>query len=228
MVPPGAKKGDRYDLELILPPKPRLETSSLKYGFLLKTRMRPMVQLGNTVKKGAISGQGRGSVLVDSLFEPRKDSENEVRGVILGGGVLLDDRSFGLGVRSEENPLRQATSIAKAINERFTTVTRDGRTGVATPKTDKAIELTIPESYRLNIGRYSQVIGNIASGPSESAGAIGSRIERTINLPRRGFETGGTRTRRDPRTSSRLAEFRPGSSLSIGRSTRLSRRARWN
>jgi flagellar basal body P-ring protein FlgI len=73
LVPPGAKKGDRYDLELILPPKPRLETSSLKYGFLLKTRMRPMVQLGNTVKKGAISGQGRGSVLVDSLFEPRKE-----------------------------------------------------------------------------------------------------------------------------------------------------------
>ncbi|MFM7741151.1 MAG: flagellar basal body P-ring protein FlgI, partial [Planctomycetota bacterium] len=162
MVPPGAKKGDRYDLELILPPKPRLETSSLKYGFLFKTRMRPMVQLGNSVKKGSIAGQGRGSVLVDSLFEPRKDSENDVRGVILGGGILLDDRSFGLSVRSEENPLRQATSIARAINERFTTVTSDGRTGVATPKTDKVIELNIPESYRLNIGRYSQVIGNIA------------------------------------------------------------------
>ena len=162
LVPPGAKKGDRFDLELILPPKPRLETSSLKYGFLFKTRMRPMVQLGTSVKKGSVAGQGRGSVLVDSLFEPRKDSENEIRGVILGGGILLDDRSFGLSVRSEENALRQATSIAKAINERFTTVTRDGRTGVATPKTDKVIELTIPEGYRLNIGRYSQVIGNIA------------------------------------------------------------------
>jgi len=184
MVPPGAKKGDRYDLELILPPKPRLETSSLKYGFLLKTRMRPMVQLGNTVKKGAISGQGRGSVLVDSLFEPRKDSENEVRGVILGGGILLDDRSFGLGVRSEENPLRQATSIAKAINERFTTVTRDGRSGVATPKTDKAIELTIPESYRLNIGRYSQVIGNIAfdEQPQDRVNRL-EQLDRELNEP---------------------------------------------
>lgn len=176
LVPPGAKKGDRYDLELILPPKPRLETSSLKYGFLFKTRMRPMVQLGNSVKKGSVAGQGRGSVLIDSLFESRKDSENDVRGVILGGGILLDDRTFGLKVKGEENPIREATSIAKAINERFTTVTRDGRSGVATPKTDKVIELTIPESYRLNIGRYSQVIGNIAYG--EQAQDRVNRLER--------------------------------------------------
>lgn len=162
LVPPGAKKGDRFDLEVILPPKPRLETTSLKYGFLFKTRLRPMVVLGNSLKKGSVAAQGRGSVLVDSLFEPRQDSENDLRGVILGGGVVLDDRTLGLSIRSEENPIRAATSISRAINERFTTITRDGRTGVATPKSDKVIELSVPENYRLNIGRYSQVISQIA------------------------------------------------------------------
>lgn len=184
LVPPGARKGDRFDLELILPPKPRLETSSLKYGFLYKTRLRPMVQLGNSVKKGSVAGQARGSVLVDSLFEPRKDSENEVRGVVLGGGVLMDDRTFGLNIRSEDNPLRKATNISKAINERFTTVTRDGRTGVATPKSDKIIELAIPESYRLNIGRYSQVIGQIAfdEQPHDRVNRL-EQLGRELNEP---------------------------------------------
>lgn len=184
LVPPGAKKGDRFDLEVVLPPKPRLETTSLKYGFLFKTRMRPMVVLGNSVKKGAVSGQGRGSVLVNSLFEPRKDSENELRGVILGGGVVLDDRTLGLSIRTEDNPIRKATSMSRAINDRFTTITRDGRTGVATPKSDKVIELSVPENYRLNIGRYSQVIAQIAF--DEPPQARVNRLEqlgRELNQP---------------------------------------------
>jgi flagellar basal body P-ring protein FlgI len=184
LVPPGAKKGDRFDLEVILPPKPRLETTSLKHGFLFKTRMRPMVVLGNSVKKGSVSAQGRGSVLVNSLFEPRKDSENEVRGVILGGGVVLDDRTLGLSIRTEDNPIRKATSMSRAINDRFTTITRDGRTGVATPKSDKVIELSIPENYRLNIGRYSQVIAQIAyDEPPQLRVNRLEQLDRELNQP---------------------------------------------
>jgi hypothetical protein len=161
-----------------------LETTSLKHGFLFKTRMRPMVVLGNSVKKGSVSAQGRGSVLVNSLFEPRKDSENEVRGVILGGGVVLDDRTLGLSIRTEDNPIRKATSMSRAINDRFTTITRDGRTGVATPKSDKVIELSIPENYRLNIGRYSQVIAQIAyDEPPQLRVNRLEQLDRELNQP---------------------------------------------
>ncbi|MFN9878399.1 MAG: flagellar basal body P-ring protein FlgI, partial [Planctomycetota bacterium] len=184
LVPPGARKGDRFDLEVILPPKPRLETTSLKHGFLFKTRMRPMVVLGSSVKKGSVSAQGRGSVLVNSLFEPRKDADNDLRGVILGGGVVLEDRTLGLKLLTEDNPIRKATSMSRAINDRFTTITRDGRTGVASPKSDKLIELSIPENYRLNVGRYSQVVSQIAF--DETPQARVNRLEqlaRELNQP---------------------------------------------
>jgi flagellar basal body P-ring protein FlgI len=184
LVPPGARKGDRFDLEVILPPKPRLETTSLKHGFLFKTRLRPMVVLGSSVKKGSVSAQGRGSVLVNSLFEPRKDADNDLRGVILGGGVVLEDRTLGLKLLTEDNPIRKATSMSRAINDRFTTITRDGRTGVASPKSDKLIELSIPENYRLNVGRYSQVVSQIAF--DETPQARVNRLEqlaRELNQP---------------------------------------------
>ena len=159
LLPPGLKKGERFDVEVKTLQKS--DTQSLKHGYLIQTRMRPMAQLGRSVKQGHVTGYCKGSVLVDALFESRQDQPNQLRGWILGGGVATEDRPLGLTVKTDHS-VRTTTSIARAINNRFTTVDESGRVGVAKAKTDKVVDLMVADAYRHNIGRYMQVIMNIA------------------------------------------------------------------
>jgi HEAT repeat protein len=158
--PPGAKKGDRADL--LIEPFDNDEVKSLNGGRLLLTSLRPYAVLGNSVKTGNSMGSAEGFVLEDGLFEARQDRSNQVRGLVLGGGVLNDDRVLLLNVKQEKQGLKSVAEISYAINNRFTVVTGDGRVGAAKAKTDRVIELRIPETYRDNIGRFTQIISNIA------------------------------------------------------------------
>ena len=165
LLPPAIKKGDRFDVQVKTLPKS--ETTSLQHGYLIDTRMRPMALLGRGVKQGHVTGYAKGNVLVNSIFESRQDQPNQVNGWIYGGGVATEDRPIGLTVRTDHS-VRTTTSIARAINGRFTTVDKSGRTGVATPKNDKIVELVVPREYRHNIGRYIQVVLSIAFDESDS------------------------------------------------------------
>ena len=160
LLPPGIKKGDRFDVEVRLMPKS--DTRSLQYGQLMKTRMRPMMSTGRTVKLGRVNAVSTGSVLVDSVFESRQDEPNQTRGWIFGGGVATADRTLALKVFTEETKVKVTRSIAYSINNRFTKIQSNSRQGVATPKSDRHIDLEVPDVYRQNIGRYFQVLMNMA------------------------------------------------------------------
>ena len=160
LLPPGIKKGERFDVEVQLMPKS--DTHSLQYGKLMNTRMRPMMNTGRTVKLGKVSAQATGSVMVDSVFESRQDEPNQTRGWIFGGGVALEDRQFALKVFTEETKVKVTRSIAYSINNRFTKLMSNARQGVASAKSDRHISLELPEVYRHNIGRYFQVLVNMA------------------------------------------------------------------
>ena len=158
LLPPGSKKGDRFDVEVQVMPKS--ETRSLQYGQLMKTRMRPMMKTGRTVKLGRVNALSTGSVMVDSVFETRQDEPNQTRGWIFGGGVVFEDRSLALKVYTDETKVKVTRSIAYSINNRFTKMTSNGREGVAVAKSDRHIELELPDVYQHNIGRYFQVLVN--------------------------------------------------------------------
>ncbi|MCH2178470.1 MAG: flagellar basal body P-ring protein FlgI [Mariniblastus sp.] len=160
LLPPGIKKGERFDVEVQLMPKS--DTSSLMYGKLMKTRMRPMMNTGRSVKLGTVNAVVNGSVMVDSVFETRQDGANHTRGWIFGGGVALEDRKMALKVFTDQTKVKLTRSIAYSINNRFTTVTSSGRQGVATAKSDRHIALELPDVYKHNIGRYFQVLVNMA------------------------------------------------------------------
>ena len=159
-LPAGIRKGDLFDIEVIC--TPNSDATSLTGGTVLKTRMRPLASFGNTLKEGHTIGLGRGSVLVDSVFESRQDQPNDLHGVILGGGVALEDRPLGLTVRTQSNGASTTMVMSRAINARFTYMTDSGREGVANPKTDRVIELQLPKIYSTNVSRYSRVIANMA------------------------------------------------------------------
>jgi len=166
MMPPGAKKGDPLDLEVILPPN--TETGSLENGILSPVRMKPMAYLGRRVREGKTLAIGMGDVVVDSVFESRQDQANQIRGWIPGGGRVMEDREMSLTLRSEQLGPSLVRDVTNAINLRFTTYGPDGRIGVAEAKTDRVINLAIPENYRFNVGRYIEVVQSIAWGESST------------------------------------------------------------
>lgn len=157
-IPPGARKGDRFDVEIRT--MPRSETKSLRGGFLMDTRLRQMEAMGGQVLQGHVVANVKGSILVDSIFE-KGDPTNEVKGRVLGTAVTKHDRPLGLTVTSDNHSVRTTTAIARAVNNRFFVISNGGRVGAATPKNDKHIELAVPRRYKHNLARYLEVVRSI-------------------------------------------------------------------
>ena len=181
-LPPGIRKGDRIDLEI--QGLRDTEATSLENGFAIHTRLNETAKLGNTVKEGHLKAVGIGRVLTDATFETNKGEGSKLRGVILGGGRANVDRDLTLMMRKGSNSIRTATQISAALNKRFTISTSGGLKNVAEAKTDKVVVLKIPDQYRHSVGRYAQVVSNMAFG--EDAQALVNRLdvlERQMNDP---------------------------------------------
>ncbi len=178
LIPAAANKGDRIDIEVITPPKS--DTTSLKYGQLLQTDLRPMAFLSRSVKLGNTMGKARGHVLVDGLFEGSNEDGHLLRGRILGGGIVAEDRPLTLVVRTDDTSVKVSRSIAHSINQRFSSYSSNGRENTANPVTDRVIELNIPNEYQHNLGRFIQAL--MAMSFDES---VDDRIERIDSLDRR-------------------------------------------
>lgn len=158
-IPAGARKGDRFDLYVKCMPKSK--TTSLEGGYLLQARLKPMMTTSRTVEMGHNFAIGQGRVLVNRLFDSRDESFNLVNGIIPGGGVVVKDRETGLRLIDTARSVHNTTSMARAVNARFTARVDDSPEGVANPTNDRALQILIPEEYRNNIGRYFHVILNI-------------------------------------------------------------------
>ena len=162
---PGMQKGDHFDVEVRIPN--RSDTTSLRDGWVLPARLTEHAVLGQQVREGHVRAIAEGDVLVD----PSADGEDALatRGRILGGAVALQDMPMGLIISHTNKSVRLSKDIAGAINTRFHTY-RDGRkTGVAKPKTDEFIELTLHPRYKENISRFMRVARNIAIRENSSA-----------------------------------------------------------
>jgi flagellar basal body P-ring protein FlgI len=159
-LPPGAQKGDRFDVEVLNPS--RSETASLRGGWLMLSRLRQMEVLDNSIQTGHVVGLTQGPVLVDAVFETGDKAALESRGMVLGGGTVRQPRSLGLVIRGEEHSIMTTTFIGTALNGRFHTFDAGIKVGVATPKDNKFIELAVHPRYKNNISRYIRVVRNVA------------------------------------------------------------------
>ncbi len=97
-LPPGAQKGDRFDVEVQMFPNCG---SSLRGGFVMQSMMRPIAFLGNRELEGRVFASAKGRILVDAIIKSGDDSALEKSGVILGGGLVLEDRPIGLALKDE-------------------------------------------------------------------------------------------------------------------------------
>ena len=64
-LPPGVRKGDRFDVAVEVPPD--CDTSSLNGGWLMETRLAEMVVLGSRIRDGHVMGIVEGPLLVDPV-----------------------------------------------------------------------------------------------------------------------------------------------------------------
>ena len=179
---PGIQKGDRFDVEVRVPG--RSETTSLRGGFLLETRLSDMAVIEGRLLDGKVRGVAQGAVLVDPSATEKSDRVLLGRGRVLGGGVAHQPRSLGLLLKNgEETDMTQeqirgaaiqSARVANAINRRFHTFKKGIKVGVATAKTGKFIDLVIHPRYKENIDRYMHVVRAIAL--DDSASELSQRI----------------------------------------------------
>ena len=175
LLAPGTREGDTFDLEVSV--MKNSDAKTIEDGMIIQTRMQDVKKLDGRVRLGHVEAIGRGRILVDALFETRKDKSNHLHGVVLGGGTALKDRPIGLVIRTSDYGPKTTTYIARAINQRFSVASESGTQGVAEPKDDRVVDLYVPENYRKNVGRYLSVIRNITYPEP-----IEKRIERIEKL----------------------------------------------
>lgn len=166
-VPAAARKGMRFDIEVITPQ--RSETTSLRGGWLMKTRMKPMEKLGGVIRTGHETALGEGEVLVDAVFKESEDKVLLKKGRVLGGGVCLIDRNLGMVIKNGYHSIAVSSLVGASINNRFFRDDHGAKVGVATPKRDNFIEIAVHHHYTRNLGRYMDVIRSIVlrENPSE-------------------------------------------------------------
>jgi flagellar basal body P-ring protein FlgI len=169
-LPPGVQKGDKFDLEVQVPT--HSETTSLRGGWLMETRLTDLAVLGGQVHEGHPWARGEGAILVDPAARGDQDRAQLVRGLVLGGGTALKSRDTGLFIAPEDKSVRLAAQIGQAINHRFHTYARGIKKGVANPRTDERIDLKIHPRYKDNIGRYIRVVRAIPLQESASQQAL--------------------------------------------------------
>jgi flagellar basal body P-ring protein FlgI len=175
---PGIQKGDRFDLEVRIPS--RSDTTSLRGGYLLETRMKQMAVLGNRIREGHVWGLARGPVMVDPSADDQHDQVLLGRGLILGGGVALKSRQLGLVLKPDYQNVWNSSRVANALNKRFHTFRRGLKVGVARAKTDEFIELCVHPRYKDNIARYVRLVRSVALRES-----VTGRMQRIAELQRR-------------------------------------------
>ncbi|MEX0867692.1 MAG: flagellar basal body P-ring protein FlgI [Pirellulales bacterium] len=159
-LPPGCQKGDRFDVDVWVPPTS--ETASLRGGRLLETRLRELTQQRGRIHEGHLMGKAGGPILVDPMAESDDSATLLRRGRILGGGICLKARPLGLALTPGSKSVPASSQIGKVINQRFSTYIKGRKVGVATPKTDGYVELIVHPRYKDNVGRYLQVLRAIA------------------------------------------------------------------
>ena len=157
---PGIQKGDHFDVEVQVPS--RSETTSLRNGWLMPTRLTELAVLDQRIRKGHLLAMAEGPVLVDPASDGDERRARVVRGRVLGRGTVLESRPLGLTIHSEHLSARVSQRIGAAVNQRFHKYIKGVKRGVASPKTDQYVRVVAHPRYKDNVARFMRVVRNIA------------------------------------------------------------------
>jgi flagellar basal body P-ring protein FlgI len=147
MVPAGAPKNTIFDVDVYIPWAS--QTTSLQGGRLMPTELQ-MVTMNIAGKTTAMAA---GAVFINPFTQsgPGGTSGTDPRrGVILGGGVSLNDRQINLALLEPDS--RIAQQVQKRINSRFQNASEPA---VADAVNRGIVSITTPQRFR---DRYQHFI----------------------------------------------------------------------
>ena len=223
---PGVQKGDRFDVEVRIPS--RSETTSLRDGWLMESRLREMAAIANSVHQGHVLALAKGPILIDPAAELNGDKTGPGRGRILGGGVALKSRPLRLVLKPDHRSVRNSAMIGTALNRRFSTFQQGIKHGVATPKTDEYVELILHPRYKDNISRTCRFYARLRSrNAGRAVGAtqvVGTPVARSDNRGYGSSEAGSNRETRSRYSGKGDSFERSASAVLCRRGAGLSRR----
>ncbi len=176
IVPPGARKGDRLDAKIKLPPGS--EASSIQNGYVEDAEMYQYMT-ADIIRRGYVLGVANGFVTLDPNLIENNSPIAYKEGKIIGGAVVARSRPIWLEIKEDERSAGVAQRIEDVINKRFS-YTKPGYAGkkkVAEAKAGAArINLEVPEEYRDNVIRYVNVV--LAISFYETADELNERVDR--------------------------------------------------
>jgi hypothetical protein len=160
MIPPGAKKGDKLDLEITLPPGSR--TTSLRGGYLRRCmlfnydytgRLNPAAE-SNTALRGHPVVRAEGPLLLHG-----SDPASETKARIWSGGICQLERQFHILLDSKHQFARVASNVASRVNASFQgTLSMTPGNELALARNNTVVVLNVAPQYKLNLPRYLRVI----------------------------------------------------------------------
>ncbi len=140
----------------------------------METRLKEMAVGGGSIREGSPLALASGPILVDPSSD---DGDNRValcRARVLGGGVALRTRPMGLVLKPDDRNVMVSSQVGTAVNRRFHSFEAGVQQGVARPKDNEFIELSVHPRYKDNVDRYIQVVRAIAL--RESAAQQAARL----------------------------------------------------
>ena len=90
LLRPGIQEGDRFDVEVLAPDSS--ESTSLRGGWVLPTRLSELAVVGQSVRKGHDYATAEGAILIDPSADSEEQTALTIKGRILGGGIALKSR----------------------------------------------------------------------------------------------------------------------------------------
>jgi len=172
-VDPCTTKSDHLDV--LVECSDECNATDLRGGYLMPTMLREYMFLEgkNRSSHDKTSASGEFVTIPASLGDEEKT--NPLRGVIIGGGKLIETPKLGIRVGKDWRHVMVVGSIAAAINRRFFFQDGTRQQKVAEGKNDWHIELQTVPKYRLDPMHYMSTVMSI--GFRESDEQIAERIE---------------------------------------------------
>ena len=208
-IPPGARKGDPVDIDVVLPRGS--STTSLKNGVLFECDLvtteesanvrDQMIRggadvaatpvTGNTLLVGKalvraegplVAGSSDNRATLKASFVQDVDSPEPVTytmGKVWGGGRVLEDRPYWLVLNEKDRSSRLAMEVAARLNAIFQPA-GDARSKVANAVTKDVITVNVPSTYRLNHMRFLLVSRQIPLTPAGPDSLYRKKLEQEL------------------------------------------------
>ncbi len=170
---PGDLKGEVLDIEV--ESSSQCFATDLRDGFVLPARLKDLVLLDNRVRKSRDFATGTGEIVVLPTSFTKRNELEPLKGIIVGGGRLLEDRKLGLRLNPEYQHVYVTKSISGALNQRFYFRDSTKQQTIAEGKNDRDILLSPMPKYRNDPDHFVSVV--LATGFGESQEQIQERLQ---------------------------------------------------